>query len=90
MGSRKQTLIRLHSIIKRLYIDKDYDLFYRLSLLDDFKLSAEIVEFSNMRQIKIEKITSSNTVTPISHWNFFFPNFQSGESIIASLTRLSR
>ena len=52
MGSRKQTLIRLHSIIKRLYIDKDYDLFYRLSLLDDFKLSAEIVEFSNMRQIK--------------------------------------
>ena len=53
MGSRKQTLIRLHSIIKRLYIDKDYDLFYRLSLLDDFKLSAEIVEFSNMRQIKM-------------------------------------
>lgn len=81
MGSRKQTLIRLHSIIKRLYIDKDYDLFYRLSLRDDFKLSAEIVDFSNTQQIKIEKITSSNTVTPISHWNFFFPNFQSGESI---------
>ena len=50
MGSRKQTLIRLHSLIKRLYIDKDYDLFYRLSLRDDFKLSAEIVDFSNTQQ----------------------------------------
>ena len=88
MGSRKQTLIRLHSIIKRLYIDKDYDLFYRLSLRDDFKLSAEIVDFSNTQQIKIEKITSSNTVTPISHWNFFFPNFQSGESITKYRTYL--
>ena len=75
MGSRKQTLIRLHSLIKRLYIDKDYDLFYRLSLLDDFKLSAEIVEFSNMRQIKIEKLKSNNTITPVSEWYFFFPNF---------------
>ncbi len=88
MGSRKQTLIRLHSIIKRLYIDKDYDLFYRLSLLDDFKLSAEIVEFSNMRQIKIEKLKSNNTITPVSEWYFFFPNFQSGESITKYRTYL--
>lgn len=81
MGSRKQNFAVMNSLIKKLYIDKDYDLFYYLCLKDDFKLPTEIVDFSKAQQIEIKKIKSNNAITSISEWNLFFPNYQSGECI---------
>ena len=72
---------QMNAVIQKIYVQKDYDHYRRLSSRPYFPLSDEIVEFAQENDVQIEALHEINSqfLYPASEWTFTFPEVRVGE-----------